>query len=394
MSQPFIKRVHLQSFLSFGPDSTPIELGPLNVLIGPNASGKSNFIEALSVLRAVPKDLPLPIRKGGGVQDWLHRGAAPTDQAELEFVFGEGHVAPRPASPPAVRYRLAFGADGGSFAVRDERVENETGSPKPYFYFGYENGRAMLNVAGGAARHLKREDIDPAQSILSQRRDPEAYPEISRLADLLGRIRVYRDWSFGAESPIRASSRIDDRADALSEALDNLPTRLAVLKANPLVKRQILDHLGDIAPGFTDLEVVPEGGRMQLYLTEGHHNFPAHRLSDGTLRYLALLTILLDPTPPPVLVIEEPELGLHFDMMRELAKLLVEASERTQLIVTTHSDVMVDALQDDPSRIVVCEKRAEGTTLRRLDPQALKVWLQQYSLGTLWTRGDLGGTRW
>lgn len=394
MTAPFIKSVTLRGFLSFPPEGVTLSMAPLNVLIGPNGSGKSNFIEALALLRAVPKDLPLPVRQGGGVREWLYRGEQQATRAEIDVVFGEGHVAyPPTLPPPAVRYHLAFGVDGESFVVLDERLENESGKPKPYFYFGYENGRPMVNVAGDK-RELRREDVDPAQSILSQRRDPDTYPEITRLADRLGRIRTYREWAFGPDSPIRQSSRADVRADGLSEALDNLPTRLAVLKRDPAVKRELLARLGDVAPGFTDLEVVPEGGRLQLYLTEGRHNVPAHRLSDGTLRYLALLAILLDPTPPPLIVIEEPELGLHFDIMPKIAQLLGDASARAQLVVTTHSDVLVDALQDAPERVVVCEKGDGGTTLRRLDAAPLAKWLTKYSLGTLWTRGQLGGTRW
>ena len=393
MTIPFLKQITLQNFLSFGPVGVAVDLAPLNVIIGPNGSGKSNLIEALSVLRAVPKDLPLPIRLGGGVRDWLHRGATAADRAELTCIFGEGHVASRPSNPPAVRYHLAFGAEGGQFVVLDERVENELGDPKPYFYFGYEQGRPMLNVDEGK-RQLRMENIDRTQSVLSQRRDPEHYPELTRLGEQLGRVAIYRDWTFGTASPARLSSSAGARADTLAESLDNLPTRLAVLKRDTAVKRALLEHLTDIAAGFHDIEVVPEGGQLQLYLTEGQQNFPAQRLSDGTLRYLALLCILLDPTPPPLILIEEPELGLHFDLIHKLAPLLVEASERTQLIVTTHSDVLVDALQDDPTRIVVCEKEAGGTVLRRLDGEALKGWLDKYSLGTLWTRGDIGGTRW
>lgn len=176
---PLLKSITLEGFLSYGPEAVTIPLAPLNVLIGPNGSGKSNLVEALSVLRAVPKDLPLPIRQGGGVKDWLwranHTGAA---SARLEILFAEGKVASSAPGKPAVRYRLVFGAEGGSFTVLDERVENEKPerwNRKPYFYFGYENGRPMLNVQK-EPRELQRADIDPTQSILSQRRDPEAYP--------------------------------------------------------------------------------------------------------------------------------------------------------------------------------------------------------------------------
>ena len=101
---------------------------------------------------------------------------------------------------------------------------------------------------------------------------------------------------------------------------------------------------------------------------------PAERLSDGTLRYLSLLTVLLDPDPPPLIGIEEPELGLHPDIVFELAKLLVEASERTQLVVTTHSHTLVDALTDHPTSVVACDKHEGQTWFKRADPEVLESW--------------------
>ena len=121
---------------------------------------------------------------------------------------------------------------------------------------------------------------------------------------------------------------------------------------------------------------------------------PATRLSDGTLRYLCLLAILCHPNPGPLICIEEPELGLHPDVLPKIAALLKEASERTQIIVTTHSDVLVDAMSDMPEAVLVAERSETGTKLERLDAEKLKPWLDKYRLGELWTRGEIGGTRW
>src|SRR6202034_1027015 len=118
------------------------------------------------------------------------------------------------------------------------------------------------------------------------------------------------------------------------------------------------------------------------------------RLSDGTLRWLALLIILLNPTPPPLVCLEEPELGWHPDIVPTLADLLRDASTRTQLIVTTHSTSLVDAFSDTPEAICVCEKVEGATQIRRLDRDKLKVWLNDYSLGHLWASGEIGGNRW
>ncbi len=402
---PLLKSILLEGFLSFGYAKKEFPLEPLNVVIGPNGSGKSNFIEALSVLRAVPRDLPLPIRQGGRVRDWLWKGDLSSagagsgtrpPSALIELVFSEGTIA-RFRDNPAVRYRLEFGAQGDSFVVLDERLENAEKPPdkiKPFFYFGYENGRPMLNVQDGRSRELRRETLDMTQSILSQHKDPEKYPELGRLTDALARIRIYRRWQFGPDAAVRNACPPDVRADHLSEEFDNLPARLAVLKRSPVVKRRLLDLLRELAPGYDDFEVVPEGGALTLYLTEGDLSIPARRVSDGTLRYLCLLAILVDPDPPPLIAIEEPELGFHPDIHPQLAALLLDASARTQLVVTTHSDMLVDALTDTPEAIVVCEKVGGSTQLTRLDSEKLEPWLDKYRLGELWMRGEIGGTRW
>ena len=117
-------------------------------------------------------------------------------------------------------------------------------------------------------------------------------------------------------------------------------------------------------------------------------------MSDGTIRWLALLAILLNPDPPPLVCIEEPELGLHPDMIPELAKLLIDASARMQIIITTHSDRLIEEFTETPEVVIICEKEKGASTLRRLSGDQLASWLKDYSLGELRTKGQLGGTRW
>jgi predicted ATPase len=109
---------------------------------------------------------------------------------------------------------------------------------------------------------------------------------------------------------------------------------------------------------------------------------------------MSLLAILCHPAPPPVIGIEEPELGLHPDIIPTVAELLRKASERTQLFVTTHSDALVSALSDTPESILVCEATSDGTTMKRLEAEPLREWLEKYSLGEIWRMGEIGGNRW
>ena len=387
----FIQSIKLENLLSFGPDAQELKLEPLNVLIGPNGSGKSNLIEALSLLQAAPGDLPDPVRKSGGVRDWIWRGEPKAPSARLEVVVENPH------GPQALRYALAFRESGRRFELIEERVESEKpdqGHEKPYIYFELQGGRAILNYRGDTLIQLRPEDIDPEQSILARRKDPDHYPELTRLGEAFGRIRFYREWSLGRGAPPRLPQKADLPNDFLLEDGKNLGLMLSRLKLEPKAKERFLKALRKLYEGVKDFEVGTEGGTAQVFLQEDNIIIPATRLSDGTLRYLCLLAVLYHPDPPPLVCIEEPELGLHPDILPGLGELLREASERCQLIVTTHSDVLVDSLTDTPESVVVCEKHDGQTHLQRLDKNKLAHWLERYRLGELWTSGELGGNRW
>ncbi len=291
---------------------------------------------------------------------------------------------------------LAFREENQAFRLADERIENEhpyPGETEPYFFYRYQQGRPVLNI-NSEKRQLVREAFESDASILAQRRDPEAYPEVSYLTRAYEKIRVYREWTFGRNTVFREPQKADMRNDRLEEDFSNLGLFLNRLRRTPKAKSTILEGLRDLYEDFSDFDVSVEGGTVQVFFTEGDFTIPATRLSDGTLRYLCLLAILCDPEPPPLICIEEPELGLHPDILPKIADLLISASTRTQLIVTTHSDILVDAMTKRPEAILVCEKHAGQTVMRRLDAKSLASWLEKYRLGELWTRGELGGTRW
>ena len=386
-----IHSIKLNQFLSFGDSSEAVELGPLNLVIGPNGAGKSNLLEAIALLQSAPDQLLKPIREGGGVRDWLHKGGNGTPVAALDVVLDN------PKGPQRLRYGLEFTEVAQRFQIVDERIENEApvdGKPQPYFHYHFNAGRPMLNVKGGAKRALQQEDVDLQKSILSQRRDPDQYPEVTYLGQVLGKIRLYREWSFGRYTPPRLPQKADLPNEHLEPDGSNLGLVLNRLRRDPVVKQRLLAALQALYDGIDDYDVQIEGGTVQVFFHEGRITIPATRLSDGTLRYLCLLAVLCHPNPPPLVCIEEPELGLHPDVLPTLADLLKEAATRTQLIVTTHSDVLVDAMSDCPETVLVAEKSSDGTTLTRLDADRLRPWLDKYRLGQLWTRGEIGGTRW
>ena len=157
-----------------------------------------------------------------------------------------------------------------------------------------------------------------------------------------------------------------------------------------------MEKLRDADESIEDFSTKVLGGTIQLFLHYAGLNspIPATRLSDGTIRYLSLLAVLCHPSPPPLICIKEPELGLHPDLVTRLADLLIEASHRVQLIVTTHSDTLIDGLSSTPDAVVVCEKRDGCSRMERRSSAELSKWLNDYGLGQLWRRGEIGGNRW
>ena len=236
-------------------------------------------------------------------------------------------------------------------------------------------------------------DIDPTQSILSQRKDPDRFPEITYLGKVFSQIYFFRNPNFGHRSPLRGPQPADLPTSFLMENGGNLGMVLNDLLNRPATKRVVLEHLRRFYDSVEDVTTKVHAGVVETLFHERglREAIPATRLSDGTLRFLSLLTILCHPTPPPLVCIEDPELGLHPDVLPLVAELMIDAAQRTQLIVTTHSDILVSALSSVPECIIVCEKDDRGTRLRRLEPDRLREWLEKYSLGELWRMGETGG---
>lgn len=388
-----IHELTLRGILSFGHDTAPLELRPLNLLIGPNGSGKSNLIEAIGLLRSTPFKLTTPMRGpgGSGVGEWLWKGAK-HGRAKVEAVVDN------PSGKQTLRHRIEFTEKSSRFELLDEAIEYaqpDAGHSDPYFYYRFRSGHPVLNVKGEIRREIRREDVVPDESILSQRKDPDQYPELAYLSDLYSRVRLYREWSFGRTSVFRSPQDASLPVDRLEENFSNLGLFLNHLRRKPKAKRVILERLRDLYQGLDDFDVRVQGGTVEVFLTEGDFVIPASRLSDGTLRYLCLLAILCDPDPPPLICIEEPELGLHPDMLPKIADLLISASDQSQLIVTTHSDMLVDAMTEQPESVVVIEKHEGKTHSKRLQDDAeLQDYLKRYRLGEMWLQGLIGGTRW
>jgi len=381
-----LRSITLKNLLSFK-DAT-LELRPLNVLIGANGSGKSNLIDAIGLLQGAPRNLASAMQRGDGVQGWLRKTDPPPEFAGIECEIEDD-------SPNAsLDYTLHFKEWNYALSIQLESLARRSGSERTSVFS--RSGRGY--TVGNATESREAHPIEPTESMLVHRR-VFTLAEIGHPNNVPLRftaIRIYREFSTAPNSRIRRGSTTDAMNDFLSEDGTNLAMVLSQLNLET--------GLGDInrrLQRFYELaqEVVPavHGGVAQIYVREQGvaSPVPATRLSDGTLKFLCLLTILLHPKPPELICIEEPEIGLHPDAIQILGEVLVEASERTQLIVTTHSEALVDALSSAPESVVICERDQENSTcFRRLSKETLDAWLDDYTLGDLWKKGELGGKRW
>jgi len=389
-----IQRLALKKILSFN-DST-VELGPLNVLIGPNAVGKSNLIEVISLLQAAPTGIEAQILRGGGVRQWLWLGEKdPAQLAEIECKLA-------PTSWPHLGplfYRLDFWGGTEGFEILHERLmmngENASGG-QPIFMRTNKGVQLGSDTPEGATTEAAGSALSPKQSMLARFKNPLDPTPITQIGNQFEQISIFREFKTGMTSQARWGVSTAAPKDSLSEGADNLALVLHQLDFLGMHGR-IQEYLKRFCDRFEDVKVNVGEGLARPFLREAGLTeiLSGVRMSDGTLKFLCLLAVLFHPKPAPLVCIEEPELGLHPDAMRLIAEALVEASERTQLIVTTHSEALVDAFTDRPESVLVCERDFDnGTQMKRLSHDELDAWLERYTLGELWRKGEIGGGRW
>jgi predicted ATPase len=234
------------------------------------------------------------------------------------------------------------------------------------------------------------------ESVLARFKSPIDPTPITEVGGYFEQTRIFREFRTGFNSQARHGISTAAPKDSLSEGADNLALVLHQLDFLGAHDR-IRDYLKRFCDRFEDVKVDVGEGLARTFLRETglQEMVSGIRMSDGTLKFLCLLAVLFHPKPAPLVCIEEPELGLHPDALRLVAEVLVEASQHTQLIVTTHSEALVDALTDRPESVLVCERDFDdGTQFKRYSRDELDEWLEHYTLGELWRKGEIGGGRW
>lgn len=358
-----LDRIRIAGFKSIR-DQT-LELRPLNVLIGANGAGKSNFIEVFRLLHEiVSQNLQLFVARSGGADRLLHFGTKETEEILLHLNFEQN----------SYRCRLVPAVDGSLIFAEERIYFQNPGYGSPF--------EASLGVG-------HRESLLPTE-VGVHGPAPISHHVIAALQDW----KVYHFHDTSSSARVKQIGDVDDNI-ALRPDASNLAAFLYRLQETDAgIFRNIVDTVRLVAPFFGSLDLRPDRlnpGKIKLEWHEKETDtyFDAHALSDGTLRFLCLATLLLQPSLPTTVLIDEPELGLHPYAIAVLADLLRAAAERAQVIVSTQSVTLVNQLS--PEDIVVVDREGRESVFRRQSSATIESWLDGYSLGELWEKNVLGG---
>ena len=368
MNTPALDYISVQGFKSIA-SLDKLSLHPINIIIGPNGSGKSNFIGVFSFLHAIREGhLNDYVRKAGGAEQLLHFGSRVTSTIRIHVSFrkevDQYELMLKPTSDdglyPAIEYAYFWNKD---------RYQQ----PYPTVLTSRENGKEAAisnpNERDGVAKWVRAR---------------------------LGRWRLYHVHDTSENSPMRKTARLNDNTFLRPDG-SNLAAFLYLLqKKHPTEYSLIRRTTQMIAPFFDDFQLTPDPLNEEfIRLAWRHKNsdqyFSVSSLSDGTLRFIALTTLFLQPQnfKPSVILVDEPELGLHPAAITLLASLVKQASVNAQVILSTQSPLLLDHFL--PEDVLVADRVKESTRLTRLDPAKLSIWLEEYSLGQLWEKNELGG---
>lgn len=370
--RPELDYLTIKGFKSISSIDT-LPLRSINVLIGPNGSGKTNFIEVFSFLHEVREGrLQEYVRKSGGADQILHFGSRVTTEIEIFLSFQDERN----------QYRLVLRpTDDDSLYPASESA---------YFWDKARHPKRPYDV-GLVARDGGRE---------AGISNPQIRRTVGGTADWvrerLSRWRLYHMHDTSSNSPMRKTAKVNDNAFLRPDGA-NLPAFLYLLRErHPEAYRLIQRTVQRVAPFFEDFQLRPDPLNEETIRLEWRHKgsdryFSASSLSDGTLRFIALATLFLQPGQyrPSVILVDEPELGLHPYAITLLASLVNQASAETQVLVATQSSLLLDHFQ--PEDVLVANRVSNATQLTRLDPVGLGSWLEDYSLGQLWEKNEFGG---
>jgi predicted ATPase len=355
MSAP-LSKLTIEGFRSIR-ELKDFPLGKLNVLVGANGAGKSNFVDFFRMLRAMAGEgLQTFVRENGGADGFCFDGPKVTSKISAHLTFGQN------------QYRFELRPEvSGVISVLSEGAL-------------YTGAGAWTDAIGAVAEARLKSWINDI--------GPTGYrSKKHHVAESLSEWMVYHFHDTSKTAPMRRKHPVSNFRELQADAGNIAPFLSHISKKHPLHYRRICDTIRQVAPFFEDflLDAEDEGEnkvtRLEWKQKGSSFPFQPWQLSDGTLRFICLATALLQPDPPSTILIDEPELGLHPFALELLAGLIHEASDRTQLIVSTQSPLLLN--QFEPDDVIVVDREEGASRFQRLNAATLSHWLSDYALGEL-----------
>ena len=343
-----------------------LTLGPLTVFIGPNGSGKTNLLGVFSFLNAIREGrLQTYVARAGGADKVLHFGSRVTRKLHVHISF----------KSEVNQYEIALEPNGA-----DELVPS---SEFVYFWKKKKYNKPYSDALASAGREagISRQPL-------------RGIPKYVRKQ--LASWRLYHFHDTSAASPMKKTADVNDNRHLRPDGSNLAPFLHLLREKHEDAYRLVVNTVRQAAPFFRDFALEPLRLNPEKIRIEWRHEgtdayFDASSLSDGTLRFMALATLFLQPTEyrPSVILVDEPELGMHPFALTLLASLMKSASTGSQVIVSTQSSLLLDHFE--PEEVLVADRVDGATRLTRLESSRLESWLEDYSLGQLWEKNELGG---
>jgi len=361
-----------------------LEMRNLTVMIGANGSGKTSFLDVFSILAASASgNLHQQLQLKGGLNEILTRGKA----RELEISLAMNVPDREP-----LKYRLALSPKGLSYEIREETLTQQSDiyAPEPFKYI--QSDGLDIKYFSQEDRRLLRPNWEhnPLETSLSQ--VPKMYREPENLRKSLASCTYYGALDVSEKSPIRLPQAM--RPAKLPGAKgEDLVSCLYDLRESDRDRFEFLENILSAAfPDFERLNFPPvAAGTISMTWTDRNFSQPIylHELSEGTLRFLWLATLIQSQNLTTITLIDEPEVSLHPDLLRHLVYLMREAAKHTQLIVATHSDRLIGFLE--PHEVLICDLEEGEAKMNWADTLNLSKWLEDYSLDQVWAMNIMGG---
>jgi len=362
-----LREVTIKGYKSIAFDKpVTLKLGDVSILLGANGAGKSNIIGFFRMLSyMMSKSFGRYVEMEGTSNSLLHYGAKKTPVMSGTLKFAANN------SENAYQFSLS-NATPDRLIITEERIKwHRNGEEKPY--------ESSLET------NFKESSLAESDNVIAK-----------SIYKMLSFCKVYQFHDSSAEGPLRQSCPVET-ANYLQSHGNNLPSFLLFLRNNYKESyKRIVDYVRDVVPQFQDFYLEPANNFISLRWMDHSatdYRFNAYQFSDGSIRFIALATLLLQPaeTMPNVIILDEPELGLHPYAITQLAEMIKDASIHAQVIVATQSKDLVDHFDIDNISVVEMDEKTQSTTVSQLNEEDYKLWLEHYTVSELWDKNIIGG---